>query len=116
MFRLPDVKIFLAVGVTDMRKQVNGLSMLVEDVLEQDPFSGHLFGFCNKPRNIIKLLYYDVNGFCIWYKKLETGRFSWPMTEREVLHISPRELGWLLDGLSMDQKSAHKVQKYSVIS
>lgn len=78
MFRLPDVKNFLAVGATDMRKQVNG--------------------------------------FCLWYKKLETGRFSWPMTEGGVLHISSRELGWLLDGLSMEQKGAHKVQKYAVLS
>ncbi|MBU1446644.1 IS66 family insertion sequence element accessory protein TnpB [Patescibacteria group bacterium] len=110
------MKIFLAVGATDMRKQVNGLSMFVADVLEQDPFSGHLFGFCNKARNIVKLLYYDVNGFCVWYKKLETGRFTWPKNQGEVLGISARELGWLLDGLSLEQKGAHRPQKYSVIS
>jgi len=116
MFRAPDVKIFLAVGATDMRKQVNGLSLLVEDLLEQNPFSGHLFGFCNKRRDIIKLLYYDTNGFCIWYKKLETERFPWPQNRGDVISISPRELGWLLDGLDLEQATAHKPQNYSVLS
>lgn len=62
---LPDIKVFLAVGSIDMRKSINGLSILVAEHLEMDPFSGHLFAFCNRTRNIVKILYWDRNGFCL---------------------------------------------------
>ena len=66
-----------AMGETDMRKSVNGLSLIVSDMLDLDPFSGHLFVFCNRRRNILKILYWDRNGFCMWYKRLEEDRFRW---------------------------------------
>ena len=116
MFGVPEVKVFLAVGVTDLRKHVNGLSLIVESELEENPFSGYIFGFCNRNRDIVKLLYWDMNGFCIWYKKLEKGRFKWPDSEEDVLSIGSRELNWLLDGLSIEQSAAHKRLKYDVIS
>ena len=63
---LPGLRVYLAVGVTDMRKSINGLSILVQDQLDLDPISGHLFAFCNRRRDIVKVLYWDRNGFCLW--------------------------------------------------
>lgn len=109
------VKVYLAMGITDMRKSINGLSILVEDQLDLDPLSGHLFAFCNRQRTIVKILYWDRNGFCIWHKRLERDRFQWPESRREVLDISSRELNWLLDGLSVYQKEAHRQANYSAV-
>ena len=86
------MKVYLAIGNTDMRKAINGLSILVESNMDLDPFSGHLFVFCNRGRNILKILYWDRNGFCLWQKRLEKDRFRWPETEREVLNIGHREM------------------------
>jgi transposase len=109
------VKIYLALGITDMRKSINGLSILVESHLELDPFSGHLFIFCNRRRTILKKLYWDRNGFCIWQKRLEKEYFKWPKTSGETLMIDERELIWLMDRLEMEQKDAHKRLLYSTL-
>jgi transposase len=109
------IKVYLAMGNTDMRKAINGLSILVESNIELDPFSGHLFVFCNRRRNILKILYWDRNGFCLWQKRLEKDRFRWPESENEVLNIGHRELTWLIDGLEIQQESAHKSLSYSVV-
>lgn len=69
MFLPAQTKVYLAVGNTDMRKSINGLSILVEEYLEMNPFSGHLFAFCNRRRNMIKILYWDRNGFCLWHNR-----------------------------------------------
>ena len=104
-------RVFLAVGSTDMRKSINGLSIMVEQVLEQNPFAGDLFVFCNRRRNMIKILYWDHNGFCVWHKRLEEHRFTWPRTREEVITIGQKELEWLLAGL--DYTHAHKQLRYS---
>ena len=104
---LPGMKVYLAIGITDMRKAINGLSILVEGQMELDPFAGHLFGFCNRKRDIIKILYWDRSGFCLWQKRLEKERFRWPESEADVLTIENRELSWLIDGLSIAQSEAH---------
>ena len=109
------IKVYLAMGNTDMRKAINGLSIIVESNIELDPFSGHLFVFCNRRRNILKILYWDRNGFCLWQKRLEKERFRWPESENEVLNIGHRELTWLIDGLEIQQESAHKSLSYSVV-
>ena len=106
-------RVYLFLGTTDMRKAINGLSILVEDSLELDPFSGHLFVFCNRRRNIIKMLYWDKNGFCLWQKRLEKDHFKWPESEEEVFSISRRELGWLIAGL--DITTAHPTLKYETL-
>lgn len=98
--------VYIAVGATDMRKSVNGLSLLVEEQFELDLFSGSLFAFCNRKRNIVKILYWAGNGFCIWMKKLEEEIFRWPESEHEVMEISSKALSWLLDGLDLDH--AHR--------
>jgi len=68
-------RVFLAVGSTDMRKSINGLSILVEQAMDLDPFNGDLFVFCNRRRNMIKILYWDHNGFALWHKRLEKHLF-----------------------------------------
>jgi transposase len=112
---LPELKVYLAVGTTDMRKSINGLSILVADHMELDPFTGHLFAFCNRKRDIVKILYWDRNGFCLWHKRLEKDRFSWPESPAEVLDLSVRQLNWLLDGLSLEQNSAHQRLNYTAV-
>ncbi len=115
MFPLNATQVYIATGVTDMRKSIDGLSFLVVDQLRQDPLTGHLYAFCNRKRDIIKILYWDRNGFCLWHKRLEKDRFQWPENDEEVLGISAQKLSWLLDGLSLDQRSGHKHLKYSEI-
>jgi len=106
--------VYLAVGNTDMRKAINGLSILVEQAMELNPFSGDLFVFCNRTRTIIKILYWDHNGFCLWHKRLEKHRFKWPRSREEVIGIDARQLNWLLAGL--DFTSAHKRLQYSAVA
>ena len=72
------IRVYLALGSTDLRKAINGLSVLVEQAMGLDPFSGDLFVFCNRRQNIIKILYWDRNGFCLWQKRLEKQFFTWP--------------------------------------
>ena len=110
-----NLQVYLAPGATDMRKSINGLSILVEAQMELNPFSGYLFGFCNRKRNMVKLLYWDKNGFCIWMKRLEKERFRWPDSKHPV-SITHRELAWLLDGLELAQSSAHQRLNYQFVS
>jgi transposase len=110
----PDIKVYLAPGATDMRKAINGLSVIVEQ-LELDPFSGHLFVFCNRRRTILKILYWETNGFCLWQKRLEKQTFKWPKTEAEVMQVGQRELRWLLDGLKITQRGAHRQLYYESV-
>ena len=106
------LKVYIDTGYTDMRKSINGLSILVADQLELDPLSGHVFAFCNRKRDIIKILYWDYNGFCLFQKRLEKHRFKWPETAEGVLNIHGNELSWLLDGLSLYQSEAHQQLSY----
>ena len=109
------VRVYLATGTTDMRKSINGLSILVADQLELDPFSGYLFCFCNRKKDIVKILYWHGNGFCLWQKRLERHRFQWPQNEQEVITMQGRELSWLLDGLSPHQAEAHALLTYETV-
>jgi len=113
MFLPVHTRVFLAVGSTDMRKAINGLSILVEDRLQLDPFSGSLFVFCNRRKNMIKILYWDRNGFCLWHKRLEKHVFTWPDSREEVIRIDPRQLDWLLEGLDIGIFSSHQALHYS---
>jgi transposase len=115
MFLPFSTKVYLALGRTDMRKSINGLSILVEDSLDMDPFCGHLFAFCNQRRNMIKILYWDRNGFCLWHKRLEKHSFKWPVYPEEVMEIDPRELNFLLEGLDLGQIRAHERLNYATL-
>lgn len=99
-----------------MRKAINGLSLIVADHLERDVFSGSLYVFCNRSRNIVKALYWDNNGFCLWHKRLEKHRFHWPETAQQVLELSHAQLGWLLSGLDPLQVRGHPRLAYSTLS
>jgi len=109
------IKVYLALEYTDMRKSINGLSIIVENQFDLDPFSGSLFVFCNRRRNIMKILYWDRNGFCLWHKRLEKDRFKWPESCGDTLIIDERELIWLMEGLAIEQKSAHERLSYSTV-
>ncbi len=108
-------RVYIVPGATDMRKAIDGLSLLVADRLELDPLSGHLFAFCNRKRNMVKILYWDRNGFCLWHKRLEKDRFHWPQTAGEVLAVEGYAFSWLLDGLRLEQVSAHRVLQYETV-
>lgn len=101
-------EIYLAPGVTDLRKSIDGLSALVSAVFELDPFSNRWFVFCNRKRDKLKILRWDTNGFWLYYRRLEKGRFKWPTETGPAMSISRRQLQWLLDGLTIDQKQAHR--------
>lgn len=108
-----DISVFLAPGITDMRKSINGLSLLVKESMKQNPLSGSLFVFCNRKKTILKLLYWDRNGFCLWQKTLEKDRFKWPVSTTENMTITTRELMWLVDGLDIMKLAGHKKLSYS---
>jgi transposase len=95
----PGVRIYLAMAPTDMRKGFDGLSMLAQEVLKQEPFSGHLFVFRGKRGDLVKVLYWDGQGFCLFAKRLEKGRFVWPITKEGSVTLTPAQLSMLLEGI-----------------
>jgi transposase len=91
--------VWLAAGVTDMRKGFNGLSALAETVLEQDPFSGHLFVFRGRRGDLLKMIWFDGQGACLFSKRLEKGRFVWPSAAQGKVTLTPAQLSMLLEGI-----------------
>lgn len=110
----PALNVYLAPGVTDMRKSIDGLALIVSEILNLDPFSQSLFVFCNRERNKLKILHWQTNGFWLYYRRLEKGRFNWPKSGNlnQAITLTRRELNWLLDGLPVEQKKAHQVLHY----
>ena len=92
-------KIWLAAGVTDMRRGFDRLSAQVQTVLEQQPFSGHVFLFRGRRGDIVKLLWFDGDGLCLFAKRLERGRFIWPQAAGGVVSLTPAQLSMLLEGI-----------------
>ncbi len=108
--------IYLASGSTDLRKSIDGLAAIVQEGFELNPYSPSLFVFCNREWNKLKILYWEHNGFWLFYRRLERGTFQWPTTSAGIVTISSRELRWLLDGLSLRQRQAHpKVTAETVV-
>jgi len=101
----PATRVYLAVGATDMRKGFDGLFGLVQHRLAENPLSGHLFVFCNRPRTRLKVLFWDGSGLWICAKRLEKGRFSWPQPEGETpgakVSLQREELAMLLGGIDL---------------
>jgi len=98
----PNVKVHLALGYIDMRKGIDGLAMLVQGVLRQDPFTGHLFVFRGRHRaNLIKIIFWDGTGLCLFTKRLEHGVFLWPpsVEPSETLSLTSAQLSSLIDGV-----------------
>ena len=102
MMLLPaGMKVHIAVGVTDMRKGMDGLAMLVQRVLAEDPFSGHLFAFRGRQANLIKIVFWDGNGLCLFTKRLDKGAFVWPQASDRggQVVLSPAQLSMLIEGI-----------------
>ena len=101
-------RVYLARGATDLRKSIDGLAVLVKEGFQLDPFSPGLFVFCNRKRDKLKILHWEHNGFWLYYRRLEKGKFKWPQHDgADVTMVSRRELRWLLDGLPLYQRQAH---------
>jgi transposase len=95
------VKVHLAFGYTDMRKGIDGLAMLVQEVLRQDPFTGHLFVFRGRKANLLKIVFWDGTGLCLFTKRLEQGVFLWPSNIEPggTLPMNSAQLSMLIDGV-----------------
>ena len=111
MFEICASKIFLSQAPTDMRRSIDGLSILVADHLGMHPQDGSLYVFCNRGRDKIKILYWSCNGFCLWYKRLEKDRFKISFCEGSAV-LSGAQLRWLLDGLDYQKLSRHEAPIY----
>lgn len=92
-------KIWIAAGVTDLRRGFDGLSAQVQNTLQQQPFSGHIFVFRGRRGDIVKLLWWDGDGLCLFAKRLERGRFIWPKVESGTVQLSRAQLSMLLEGI-----------------
>lgn len=104
--------IYIACGHTDMRKAIDGLSALVEQSFQLNPYQNSLFLFCGRRRDRIKALLWQGDGFLLLYKRLESGSYQWPKDPEAVRTITKQELRWLLEGLSINQpKAVKKIKK-----
>lgn len=110
---LSSVRIFVRPGITDMRKQINGLAIIVESTMKQEPFSGNLFMFSNRQRTVLKVLYWDRNGFCLIMKRLEKDRYPWPRDDEEAREIDREQILLLLRGI--DFWSEHRSLSYQTV-
>ena len=93
------VKIYLCKQLTDMRRSFDSLAMMVQCVIKQDPLSGYVFVFRNKRGNCLKLLYWDRDGYAIWYKRLEKGTFNIPADITEEYRLEHHQLSMMLEGI-----------------
>ena len=100
MIGLPSgTQVWIAAGITDLRKGFDGLAAQVQGTLCRDPFAGHLFVFRGRRGDMIKLLWWDGDGLCLLAKRLERGRFVWPRAESGAIHLSTAQLSMLLEGI-----------------
>ena len=104
-------EIYLACGFTDLRKSIDGYASIIQDTLGINPMKNAMFIFCNKQKDKIKILYWDKDGFWLLYKRLEESKFKWPKKKEDLKMINKKQLEWLLEGLSIEQKSYHKEVK-----
>ena len=96
-------RIWIAAGFTDLRRGFQGLSSIVETALEQAPYSGHVFVFRGKRGDLIKLLWFDGDGLCLFQKRLERGRFIWPQATSGTVSLTRAQLSMLLEGIDWRQ-------------
>ena len=114
IFDLSKVRIFLRPGHTDLRKAANGLTVIVQEEMKEDPFSGSVYIFCNRDRKLLKAIYWDKSGFWLSQKRLEKERYPWPHDENEARELTAEELKMLLSGI--DFFAAHKELYYKKVS
>jgi transposase len=96
-------RVWLCAGVTDMRKGMDGLAALVQTALAEHPFSGQIFVFRGRRGDLVKLLWFDGEGVCMFAKRLERGRFVWPQAESGRVYMSSAQLSMLLEGIDWRQ-------------
>ena len=111
---LSKARIFIRPGHTDLRKGVNGLTVLIQERMEGDPFSGNVYLFCNKGRKLLKAVWWDRTGFWLSQKRLEKEQWPWPENAGEAEELSTEQLGMLLSGI--DFWKAHKPVYYQRVS
>jgi transposase len=110
-----EVQVYLYSEPVDMRKSMNGLSILVEQEMDLSPNMDALFVFCNRGRDKIKLLCWERNGFIVWYKRLEKQRFRWPKAN-STLSLTGQELNWLLDGFDIFNNQPHSPLNFDSVT
>ena len=116
MIQLPtDVTIYMAVQPVNMRKSFDGLAVLVQEVLKQNPLSCHMFVFRNKAADKIKILFWDRNGLTIYYKRLERGRFKFPKLNKTSITLTQQELELLLDGIDISKLKRLPELRYQAV-
>ena len=100
MIGLPaGTRIWIVAGVTDMRRGFVGLSGMVQTALQENPFSGHVYIFRGRRGDLIKVLWFDDDGLCLFAKRLEKGRFIWPQATNGTVSLTPAQLSMLLEGI-----------------
>lgn len=110
-----DCTVYIACGATDLRKSFHGLAAIVKLKFNLDPYSRCMFAFCNRSRSLIKILRWDGSGFWLLMKRIDKGIFHWPDTPDEVRQVSLKELRWITEGLSFEQKSAFRERHPKII-
>jgi transposase len=109
MWLTGNLQIWLYSKPTDMRKSIDGLSIIVSEQLDKNPCGPEVFVFYNTAKNKLKILYFDKNGFCLWYKRLERGRFLLPRVSGNSYALTIEKLRWLLDGLRIEELRGNPV-------
>ena len=104
----PSVKIWCATTPTDLRRGPDGLSGLVRSQFHADPLSGHLFVFFNRKADRLKILYWDRDAICVWYRRLERGRFHFPTADTASLELTPGQLQMIFDGVDVEHVRRYK--------
>ena len=107
MFVDSNTKVVFVLGSTDMRKGIDSLSLIVSSH-NINPLDGSLYVFCSKNRKMIKVLYWDKNGFALFQKRLDSDKFIWPKDSNQTIEITMTQLRWLLDGLNPISTSGYK--------
>ena len=100
-------QIYIACGYTDLRRGIDGLAGIIQEQFHLDPFQDTLFLFCGRRSDRIKALYWEGDGFVLLYKRLENGSFQWPRTPDEARLITQQQYRWLMEGLNVEQPTAH---------
>jgi transposase len=115
MFRLAaDLKVYLHREPIDFRAGINSLAVLVQEVMELDPFAPAVFAFCNRRHDRMKLLLFDRSGFVLVLKRLTDDKFRWPRREEPVVVLTTEQLHWILDGIDIDAMIRHPVRHYQI--
>jgi transposase len=112
MIGLPaGTRIWIAAGVTDLRRGFTGLSGMVQSALKENPFSGHVFVFRGRRGDLIKMLWWDGDGLCLFAKRLERGRFIWPQATSGTVALTQAQLSMLLEGIDWRRPFAATIHR-----